>query len=780
MKGFEHDVFFMYQINTNDLRPGDPPSSYQSNLSDLSTSDVIATSSITNIMNGVVDDQFLVDLNVENGIGAENNVIIDDNRFINLPNRSTSQGPFSSESNAEPASSLAASGELDSFEVPEFSPDDLVLGYISQILMEENMDEKFDVYPEHPDLLAAEKPFYEILGETSSLSPDQNSSNDSESSNSTISNHHGHSSGSNTNGMLANNSWPYDPLEYSQLQTNPISLDYSSQSSSLFSNRVGNVNGVLQESLLDSLVPDTPAWQFQKGLEEARKFLPSDDKLMIGGFQLPQEPREERKLIEINAKNVNRENLVHESRGTKTQHDDDLYLQEGRSNKQRALSTMESVPTEIFDAVLQYDWYTCTTGNEDKAELQNGAGKISLSNKSKGSGGGKGRRKMQPKKEVVDLTTLLIHCAQAVTTNDRRSANELLKQIKHHSSPYGDGNQRLAHCFAEGLEARLAGTGSEIYRSIVAKPITVADMLKAYKAYMCACPFKKVSYFFSNMTILNLAKNATKLHIIDFGIYHGFQWPCLLKRLAVRPEGPPRLRITGIDIPRPGFRPTERVDDTGRRLAEYARRYDIPFEFHPIAAKWETIKAEDLNIDKDELLVVNSLFQFNILMDETATEDDDSPRNMVLKTIRDLNPAVFILGIVNGTYNSPFFLTRFREALFHFSSLFDVIEENVAREDDSRLLIERNILGRDALNVIACEGSERVERPETYKQWQVRNRRAGFRQLRLTPDITDMAKEKLKAYHKEFVGDVDGQWLLEGWKGRISFALSTWKSNDSY
>jgi thioredoxin-like negative regulator of GroEL len=60
----------------------------------------------------------------------------------------------------------------------------------------------------------------------------------------------------------------------------------------------------------------------------------------------------------------------------------------------------------------------------------------------------------------VDLRTLLTHCAEAVSTGDRRSATELLRQIRQRSSPRGDASQRLAHCFAEALEARLAGTGA--------------------------------------------------------------------------------------------------------------------------------------------------------------------------------------------------------------------------------------------------------------------------------------------------------------------------------
>ncbi|KAI4339186.1 hypothetical protein MLD38_024150 [Melastoma candidum] len=46
----------------------------------------------------------------------------------------------------------------------------------------------------------------------------------------------------------------------------------------------------------------------------------------------------------------------------------------------------------------------------------------------------------------------------------------------------------------------------------------------------------------------------------------------------------------------------------------------------------------------------------------------------------------------------------------------------------------------EAMNVIACEGSERIERPETYKQWQMRNTRAGFRQLPLNREIVEMRR----------------------------------------
>jgi hypothetical protein len=85
-------------------------------------------------------------------------------------------------------------------------------------------------------------------------------------------------------------------------------------------------------------------------------------------------------------------------------------------------------------------------------------------------------------------------------------------------------------------------------------------------------------------------------------------------------------------------------------------------------------------------------------------------RDGIMKRIQ---PEVLIFGVVNGLYNSPFFLTRFREVLFHFSSLFDMLNATTALSHEDRILIEEYLLGADVLNVVACEGAERIERPKS-------------------------------------------------------------------
>ncbi|XP_027350229.1 scarecrow-like protein 9 [Abrus precatorius] len=687
---------------------------------------------------------------------------------------------------ANTPSSSVLTHEEPSPEDCEFS--DSVLSYISQILMEEDMEDKTCMLQDSLDLQIAEKSFYEVIGEKypfsaigdqSSVDPNNGGGYDSLPENcGACPCNDGDLSSIFTNNSLRRN---LGEVPNQNLQGNSISQSSYSSSNSVISSVEGPVES--PHSILQ--VPDVNSesqsiLQFQKGVEEASKFLPSGNGLFANldtaNFSTL-EPEMRTDELSIKVEKDEGESLLVGSKGRKHHHREEGDVEENRSSKQAAIYSEPTLRSNMIDIILLHSVGDGKRHFMARREaLQNKNDKIVVSNgKSKASGGGKGRGKKQNgKREVVDLRTLLVLCAQAVAADDYKSAHELLKQIRHHSDTYGDGNQRLASIFADGLEARLAGTGSQIYKGLVSKRTSAADFLKAYYLYLAACPFRKMTSFISNVTIKSCAENSMRIHVIDFGILYGFQWPTFIQRLSLRSEGPPKLRITGIDFPQPGFRPAERIIETGRRLAAYAESFKVPFEYNGIAKKWETIQLEELKIDRDEYLVVTCFHRGKNVLDESVVVD--SPRNKFLSLIRKINPDIFIHGITNGGFNAPFFVTRFREALFHYSSLFDMLETIVPREDWERRLIEKEIFGREALNVIACEGCERVERPETYRQWQVRILRAGFLQQPFDHEIVKRAIEKVRSsYHKDFVIDEDSQWLLQGWKGRIVYAISCWK-----
>ncbi|GJN05189.1 hypothetical protein PR202_ga22798 [Eleusine coracana subsp. coracana] len=703
------------------------------------------------------------------------------------------------------------------------SSDDLVLPFISRMLMEEDIDDKFFYqYPDHPALLTAQQPYAQILSAPSSSSSDSATAT---TTNTTLS--------PSCSSDAAEPTWPYDPIELVQLLRSPPSPELGmglhdftaddatagflpAQDAAAAGQRSmvgeaiqssGSRGGAEQEDTKTNITTfpavdedhgalasaffgghqgvnmDMLNEAFAKGMEEAKKFLPANNGLLIdleattGEEHLPTDSKpftvcQVKKEEEVVVDGTSMFRGSSNGRGRKNRHhEDDLEAEIGRSSKLMMPEEEDTDAQEMYRELMTFN----VEGFMKRLQDLRIAKDVESA-----KGSRKGARGRQGANEVVDLRTMLIHCAQAVATGDLRSANETLKQIKQHSSLTGDATQRLAYCFAEGLEARIAGTGSLVYQSLVSKRTSVVDYLKAYRLFMAATCFKKVKHIFSNKTIADAVTGKSKLHIIDYGIQHGFQWPGLLHFLANREGGPPEVRFTGIDLPQPGFRPAYQIEKTGERLSICAHQFRVPFKFQGIAAKWETVTPEDLNIDPDEVLVVSCECFLDKLMDESVVVDSPSPRDMVLNNIRNMRPNVFIHCVVNGTLAAPFFLTRFREALFFFSAQFDMLDATIPRDNDVRMLIERDIMGRSALNVIACEGADRVERPETYKQWQVRNYRAGLRQLPLRAEVVKLVRDKIADhYHKDFLLDEDHRWLLQGWKGRVLYAISTWVAADS-
>ncbi|KAK7402196.1 hypothetical protein VNO78_14258 [Psophocarpus tetragonolobus] len=631
--------------------------------------------------------------------------------------------------------------------------------FISQILLEENFEQKPCMCYDPLSLQHTEKSFYEALELEAplSLSPDQ---------------HPLESPDGNSTTDSAN----FHELKPCSPKT-PVSggggdaLDSSSHTPPLvvltkINDGTLDLDSSVTKLLAENIFSDADSMlQFKRGLEEASKFLPQRPQLYTGF--------ESTTVSAGVAVQMDNTFGVKSRKNHARQHEE-----EGRSNKQSAVCVEVEEETEISEI---YDKVLLSVENVPLCAGKNGLVAVGddstkLSEQPNSSDGGKVRSKRQgSKKETVDLRTLSILCAQAVSASDNRTANELLKQIRQHSSTIGDASQRLAHYVANALEARLvgAGTATQIFYMSY-KNFTTTDFLNAYQVFISACPFKKFAHFFANKMIMKTAEKAETLHIIDFGILYGFQWPILIKFLARRHGGPPKLRITGIEYPQPGFRPSERIEETGRRLAKYCKRFKVPFDYKAIPSRnWETIQIEDLKIERNEVLAVNCLVRFKNLLDESI--EVNSPRNAVLNLIRKMNPDIFVHSVVNGSYNAPFFVTRFREALFHYSSIYDMFDTLISRENEWRLLLEREFLGREIMNVVACEALERVERPESYKQWQARNTRAGFRQLPLDKEIMAKFRSKLREwYHRDFVFDEDGHWMLQGWKGRILYASTCW------
>nr|GEW46761.1 hypothetical protein [Tanacetum cinerariifolium] len=649
------------------------------------------------------------------------------------------------------------------------SPDeyeDSVSKYLNQILVEENMESRQSMFHDPFALQATEQEFFEALGK-SYLPLQLTVASPEEICYGSTSEYSTSASNSSVDPKWVRS----DSFETKSSVTQAQSVDYHplvSPTTSVINDVTDTMDSIIHRHMVQNIFTDSESiLLFKKGMEEASKFLPQNKPFVIDldKYNLPSDSKNVPPNAVVKVENIEMDSGF---RGRKHSELEDSDFEDERTTKQSAVYEDEEPElSEFFNKLL-----LCTN---DKGEpMPNFGGVANHNNLKHVYNGWKAPWRPGNANDSIDIKTLIIDCAQSVATDDHKVATEQLKQIRQLTSPTGNASQRLAHIFALGLEARLSGTGSHLYTSQKATQISAAEKMRAFQTYLSACPFKQNEIYFANKTIHDATLTSSILHIVDFGIGYGFQWPVLVKHLAIRPGGPPKLRITGIELPQRGFRPVEQVEETGRRLATYCARFKVPFEYNAIAAQnWEMIKIEDLKLQRNEFLVVNCLARFENLLDETNVKD--SPRDRVLKLVRDMKPDIFIHSIVNGSYGAPIFVTRFKEALFHYSSLFDMLDATIDRDNEQRQNYEKAFFGREVMNVIACEGHERVERPETYKQWQVRTSRAGFKPRRVDREIFSQLKSKMKVgYNKDFVLDDNGKWMLQGWKGRILYAISCW------
>ncbi|KAH7415281.1 hypothetical protein KP509_14G035900 [Ceratopteris richardii] len=382
----------------------------------------------------------------------------------------------------------------------------------------------------------------------------------------------------------------------------------------------------------------------------------------------------------------------------------------------------------------------------------------------------------------VDINQLLLRCADAIGSSDNQAAMQALLRVKQFASPNGDGAQRMAYYFVDALEARLSGTGWQVYFGQMGhQRASPKEIFKAGWTYMLNCPFAKATRYFVNQTILAVAKGAKVLHIIEYK-FTGFQYPSLFKMLAERPGGPPQVRLIAVNVPDHSMTSSQevilykRLEHTGRQVAACAASFGVPFHFTAWIGKTGTLEMKDYvnpNREPEEVLVVLSVYPLRYINEDILSPPEK--RQKMLQKVLSLNPEAFIQGFVTASYSTPFFCRRFREALYHFECQYDMLDTFIDRENADRFTFESEILGRSVVNIVACEETHVVEKVEKYNQCFTSVSKVGFEQIPVNQDLQLQIQNILQSWHSNYTVANDLNYVLMGWKGCMLHALGVWK-----
>ncbi|XP_051128863.1 scarecrow-like protein 18 [Andrographis paniculata] len=366
----------------------------------------------------------------------------------------------------------------------------------------------------------------------------------------------------------------------------------------------------------------------------------------------------------------------------------------------------------------------------------------------------------------IHMRQLLISCAELVSRSDLSAAHRLTAVLSSNSSPYGDSSERLVHQFTKALSLRISryAAATSFFPAPASENEEVVQ--SSYLSLNQVTPFIRFSQLTANQAILEAIEGHQAIHILDFDIMHGVQWPPLMQAVAER-YPPPTLRITGTggDL--------EILRRTGDRLAKFAHSLGLRFQFHPLIL----LPNEDpisvtssVVLLPDETLAVNCVHYLHRLL------KDRDRLHLFLHRLKSMCPRVLAVAEREANHNHPIFLQRFVEALDHYAAVFDSLEATLPPTSRERLAVEQIWFGREIADIVAAEGESRKERHERFRSWEVMLRNSGFVKVPLSPFALSQAKLLLRlhypseGYHLHILNDS----FFLGWQNHPLFSVSSW------
>ncbi|XP_022773933.1 scarecrow-like protein 32 [Durio zibethinus] len=402
------------------------------------------------------------------------------------------------------------------------------------------------------------------------------------------------------------------------------------------------------------------------------------------------------------------------------------------------------------------------------------------------------------------MEQLLVHCANAIESNDATLTQQILWVLNNIAPPDGDSNQRLTGAFLRALIVRAAKSGTckmlaamanaRCNLSIDFHTFSVIELA----SFVDLTPWHRFGFTAANAAILEAVEGYSVVHIVDLSLTHCMQIPTLIDAIANRLEGPPLVKLTvagGVteDIP-PLLDLT--YEELGSKLVNFARSRNIMLEFRVVPSSYAdgfTSLIEQLRVqhlvyaESGEALVINCHMMLHYIPEETLSplpnpnsnpysfepSSIQSLRTMFLKALRGLDPTVVVLVDEDADLTSNNLVCRLRSAFNYLWIPYDTVDTFLPQGSKQRQWYEADICWKIE-NVIAHEGLQRVERLEPKSRWVQRMRSANFRGISFGEDAVSEVKTMLDEHAAGWGLKKEEDDLVLTWKGHNVVFATAW------
>ena len=378
----------------------------------------------------------------------------------------------------------------------------------------------------------------------------------------------------------------------------------------------------------------------------------------------------------------------------------------------------------------------------------------------------------QGEHQGFELISLLMACVEAIGSRNIAAISHFIAKLGDLASPKGSPISRVTAYFTEALALRVSRFWPSIFHVSIPRELDRADddSCTALRLLNQVSPILKFIHFTSNEILLRAFEGKDRVHIIDFDIKQGLQWPSLFQSLASRTNPPSHVRITGIGESK------QELNETGDRLAGFAEALNLPFEFHPVVDRLEDVRLWMLHVKDKESVAVNCIFQLH----KTLYDGSGGALRDFLGLIRSTNPCIVLMAEQEAEHNELSLETRVSATLRYYSSIFDSIDHCLPLDSPVRMKVEE-MFAREIRNIIACEGSDRVERHESFEKWRRLMEQGGFRCTGISEREMLQSQMLLKMYSCEnYSVSKRGQdaALTLSWLDQPLYTVSAWTQVD--